>query len=162
MATKPLPWGPQAARAAVAPPVEPQAAAPKFRRDFFIYTLAFLALAPNTSTETAFQIQADSDFELEKLSFWCDDATGQSQMQSTRLLPDVTIQITDTGTGRQMFNAPVAVPSIFGSGEFPFIMQTTKIFSANASVAVAVSNFNPNDTYNLRLNFIGSKIFRYG
>lgn len=130
------------------------------RRDFFVYSVEFPSLAPASAQSGAFQIQADSDFELQKLSMFA-DVSGAAQTAATRELPLVTIQITDTGTGRQLFSQPVAVPALFGDGQIPFILPTTKVFSRNASVAVAVSNFSDSTTYRLRLNFIGAKIFAY-
>lgn len=133
---------------------------PKHRRDFFVYGINFLALAPAGATSNAFQIQADSDFELQKLAMFADVAAA-GELSSTRVIPLVTIQVTDTGTGRQLFNTPIPMGAIFGDGQIPFILPTTKVFSANASVTVAVSNYDAAQTYNLRLAFIGSKIFTY-
>lgn len=135
-------------------------APPQQRRDFFVYTLTFSALAAAAAAQDAIQIQSDSDFELQKLTVFADIAAA-AQTDSTRVLPLVTVQITDTGTGRQLFNNPVAIPALFGDGQIPFILPTTKLFSRNASVTVAVSNFSAATTYNLRVFLIGSKIFTY-
>lgn len=130
------------------------------RRDFFVYTIAFAALAAGTSTQGAIQIQADSDFELQKLTHFSDIAAA-AQTDSTRVIPLVTLQLTDTGNGRQMFSAPVAMGAIMGDGQIPFILQTSKIFTRNASVTVEVANYSAATAYNLRLMLIGSKIFSY-
>jgi hypothetical protein len=132
----------------------------RLRRDFFVYAVNFLSLTAGSARSTSIQIQADSDFELQKLSVFADILAAQ-QTASTRVLPLVTIQITDTGTGRQLFNQPVAVPALFGDGQIPFILPTTKVFSRNASVTFDVVNFAAGTDYNLRLNLIGSKIFEY-
>jgi hypothetical protein len=131
------------------------------RRDFFVYGVNFLALAPAAATSSAIQIQADSDFELQKLAFFADIAGG-TETEATRGLPLVTLQITDTGTGRQVFSIPVPIPAIMGDGRIPFILPTTKIFSSNASVTFDVVNYSAATTYNLRLLLIGSKLFRFG
>lgn len=131
------------------------------RRDFFIYGIDFSNLAANTSSQGAIQIQADSDFELQKLSFTA-DIGGGPVTASDRVLPLVTIQITDTGTGRQMFNTPIPIPSIFGDGQIPFILPTTKVFAPNSSLLVAVANYSIATAYNFRLALIGAKVFRYG
>lgn len=137
-----------------------QSMAGQLRRDFFVYTIFFDDLAANAAANGAIQIQSDSDFELQKLTMFADIA-GAVQTASSRVLPLVTLQITDTGTGRQLFNAPVAVPALFGDGQIPFILPTTKLFSRNASVTFAVSNFSAATTYDLRLFLIGSKVFTY-
>lgn len=156
-------------RRTAAPPAkksEPENQAPQAparRRDFFVYTLAFTGasiLAPGAANQGAIQIQADSDFELTKFTMFADIASA-AETESTRVLPLVTIQITDTGTGRQLFSSPLPIPAIMGDGRIPFILPVPKIFSANASVAVAVANFSAATSYGLRLCLIGAKIFTY-
>lgn len=137
----------------------PEAA--KQRRDFFVYDIDFATLAPGGTANGQIQIQADADFELQKLTHFSDIAAA-GQTESTRVLPLVTIQITDTGTGRQMFNQPVPIGAMFGDGRIPFILPTTKVFSRNASVAFVLSNYDAANTYNVRLQLIGAKIFTYG
>lgn len=134
--------------------------APTRRRDFFVYPLTFASLLAGTAAQNAIQIQSDSDFELTKFTMLADIAAA-AQTEATRVLPLVTIQITDTGTGRALFSAPLPVPAIFGDGRIPFILPVPKIFSANASVAVQVANFAAATNYNLRICLIGAKIFTY-
>lgn len=154
-----------------APPPAPMPAPPmpamvreevdRLRRDFFVYSIMFASLASGTASQGAIQIQADSDFELQKLTqFAYVDGDGATQTEATRVLPLVSVQIQDTGTGRSLFNAPLPVPALFGGGELPFILPTTKMFTRNASVAVQVNNFGDDD-YNLWLLLVGSKIFKY-
>jgi hypothetical protein len=134
---------------------------PRIRRDFFVYGANFVNVAAQSQAQTAVQIQADSDFELQKLTFFADEALAD-QTDSSRVLPLMTIQLVDTGTGRQLFNTPIAIPSIMGDGKIPFILPTTKVYAANSSVTVAVANYSGASSYNLRVSLIGTKIFRYG
>lgn len=135
--------------------------APQKRRDFFVYPITFTGLAAGAADQGSIQIQADSDFELSKLTFFADIAAAD-QDESTRVLPLITVQITDSGTGRSMFSQPLPVPAIMGDGRIPFILPTPKIFSANASVQVAVQSFSAATDYNIRIALIGAKIFAYG
>lgn len=151
---------PAAAPGAPAPVIPHQ---PPKRRDFFVYTLAFTGgnvISAGTAAQGAIQIQADSDFELTKFTMFADIALA-AETEATRVLPLVTIQITDTGTGRALFNAPIPIPAIMGDGRIPFILPVPKVFSANASVAVQLSNFSAATDYGLRLCLIGAKIFTY-
>lgn len=141
-------------------PQQQMAAGPTKRRDFFAYTLAFSALAAGGAAQGAIQIQADSDFELSKFTMFADIA-GADETEATRVLPLVTIQITDTGTGRALFSSALPIPAIMGDGRIPFILPVPKVFSANASVAIQVASFSAATTYNLRLLLIGAKIFTY-
>lgn len=133
----------------------------RLRRDFFVYGLDFLNLAAGATATGQIQIQADSDFELQKLTFFAERIGQPPPTESTRELPLVTIQITDSGTGRTLFSRPTPVPSIMGDGRIPFILPTTKVFTKNAAVVVVAQNYAPGAAYNLRLSFIGTKIFTY-
>ncbi len=148
--------------AAVAPPPMLEQPARSLRRDFFIYPILFENLASGGTAQQALQIQADSDFELQKMTtFVVIDGAGASQEQATRVIPSASVQITDTGTGRQLFSAPVPMGGIFGDGQLPFILPTTKMFTKNASVTFQVTNFSDDDYLSLWLLMIGSKIFAY-
>lgn len=144
----------------VAQQAAPAPQGPTKRRDFFSYTLSFASLLAGAASQGAIQIQADSDFELTKFTMFADIAAA-AQTEASRVLPLVTIQITDTGTGRALFSSPLPIPAIMGDGRIPFILPVPKIFSANASVAVQVANFSVATDYGLRICLIGAKIFTY-
>lgn len=129
-------------------------------KDFFIYEVDFSALAFGSSATGNINIQADSDFELQKLCYFADIAAA-AQTDDTRVIPLVTINITDSGSGRFLSSDAVPVTSIFGTGQIPFILPTPKIFDARATISIEVANFSAATTYNLRLSFIGAKIFNY-
>jgi len=131
------------------------------RRDYFAYAINFFGLGAGQAQNGAIQIQSDSDFEAQKLSFFADIA-GAPQTADARVLPLVSLQITDTGTGRQIFSTDIPIPATMGDGQIPFILPTTKIFSANASVAFLVTNYAAATAYNVRLVMHGAKLFRYG
>lgn len=130
-------------------------------RDFFVYATPSISIAGGASSSTSIQIQADAAFELQKLAMFADIAAA-IQTESTRVLPLVTIQITDQGSGRQIFSVPVAIPSLFGDGRIPFILPTTKLFSPNSAIQLDFTNFTAATTYNLRVDLIGTKIFMLG
>lgn len=143
-----------------APKPAPRVMVPKPARDFFVYGLELTVLATLPGTG-AIQIQADSFFELQKLSFFA-DVNGASETQSSRVLPLMTIQITDTGTGRQVFNTPIPIPAIMGDGQIPFILPQVKTFAPNSSVQIALANYSTADDYHIILALIGTKVFHYG
>jgi len=129
-------------------------------RDFFVYQQNFLALAPAGQATGNINIQADSDFELNKLTVFA-DISAAAQTNNTRVIPLVNIQITDTGSGRNLLEPDVPVPNLFGQGDLAFILTSPKIFSAKSTVTLTVTNFDAAVTYNLRFSLIGTKIF-YG
>ena len=71
------------------------------RRDFYIYEAETIAIVVGTLTNDVINIEADSDFILQKLTFQADLA-GVAQAEATRVIPNVLVQLTDTGSGRQL------------------------------------------------------------
>lgn len=128
-------------------------------KDFYIYRTTYDALTEGTSQSDNFTVEADSDFMLHKLAYFAD--VGQDGFtEATRIIPLATALITDTGSGRQLSSGAIPIPSYFGSGRLPFILPAPKLFLARSVVQVQVENFSDDTEYNLKLAFIGYKIFR--
>lgn len=132
-------------------------------RELFIYQVpVFTNLAATSGTATnQLQIQADSDFEWTHGVYEFDLAAAAVTL-STQSVPNMTVQIADTGSGRFMMNAAVPVPSLFGPLTKPRRLPISKIFKANSSVAFTAVNFDAAvATGNLRLSLIGWKLYYY-
>ena len=143
----------------VRPPVAPRRqGGVQYVEDFFAYTLVFSAMAPGDVDQQSIQIQADSHFKWTKATFQADIAA-DAYLDGTRPIPLISLQITDSGSGRQLFFNPLPVETIFGTGQLPFILPIPRIFMARSTIQVVASNFDAAVTYNLRLAFIGTKIF---
>lgn len=142
-------------------PPQPQTPRVQYVEDFTVYELDFTGLASGGTANGAIQIQADSAFRWNKAAYFATIANAAFVL-SGQPVPNVAVQIVDTGSGRQLFNASVPVPSVFGRGELPFILPVSRIFKERSSIAVTVTNFDAAVTYNLRLSFIGTKLFPYG
>lgn len=129
--------------------------------DLFIYLISTSNLAAATGTaNVSVQVQADSDFKLIKLTqFSNNHAAITNQTESTRVLPLVTVQITDTGSGRNLFSAAVPIPNLFGDGRIPFILPIARIFKARSTITVAFANYDTALAYDLNLALIGTKLF---
>lgn len=127
---------------------------------FFVYQVPNVAsLAAGANSQQALPFDQDSNFIWQKLSVFTDIA-GAAQTDSTRVLPLVTIQITDSGNSQGFFNAPVPIPSIIGDGRLPFVLPQPQIVRPNATLQFNFSNFSAATTYlNLRVALIGIKRF---
>lgn len=128
------------------------------RRDFYIYEAEALALAPAGVANDIINIEADSDFILQKMTYEADIAAAAFTF-TTRPIPLVTIQLTDSGSGRQMMQNAIPLSSFMGNGELPFIVPNPRKFLRNSTIQVAFTNFDAAVTYNIRLAFIGYKIY---
>lgn len=128
------------------------------RRDFYIYEAQTVALAAGGNANDTINIEADSDFILQKLTFEADLA-GVAQLQSTQIFPNVTVQLTDTGSGRQLMQDAIPITSFFGIGMVPFILPNPRLFMRNSTIQVAFTSFEAAVTPTIRLAFIGYKIY---
>lgn len=127
-------------------------------KDFFIYQVDFAGLASGASSTSTFNIQADANFRWEKFTYFADIAAA-GQTENSRVIPLVTILVTDTGSGRNLMDSAMPLSSIAGTGTIPFILQMPKIFAARSTVTITLTNFDAANTYNVRLSFLGTKIF---
>lgn len=130
-------------------------------KDFYVYQESFSSIANGASATGNINIQADSDFQLQKLTYMA-SISNATQTDSSRVVPLITIQITDSGSGRNLFEEALPVPALFGTGQLPFILPTPKIFQARSTITLNVANYSSGSTYRLDLSFIGYKIFRRG
>jgi len=127
--------------------------------DFYAYVVSFASIAPGATGNGSFNIDVDSDFRLEKLTYLAAIA-GAAQTRSSWVVPLITVDIKMTGSSRAFSSAPIPIPALFGTGEIPFILPTPKLLGKNTTVSIALANFDAASTYSLYLAFIGTKIFR--
>lgn len=126
--------------------------------DWYVYNAIFLALANGTQRAVSIAIEADANFVLMKLSGFASIANA-AQTYNTRVVPLVDLQITDTGSGRNLLNGDTAWSNIVGWGEIPYILPLRRKFKANSAIRVSATNFDAAVTYDLRLSFSGYKDF---
>ncbi len=129
-------------------------------KDFFVYSTGRFAVAAGVAVTQNIAIQADADFEIIKVAFAADVAAAAITNNSYPI-PNATILITDSGSGRQLMNVAVALESLFGIGKEPFILPQPRILSARSNIAITVTSFEAVNTNNITLSFIGNKIFTY-
>lgn len=149
----------QIAQGTISPP--PPGGPRVIAEDFYVYNIQFQAFTSG-QTQTGFiQIEADSDFLIQKLAYFSNFDDSRVEVQ-TQDVPLATILIVDTGSGRQLMNNPVPISSMFGSGFLPYILPTPKLFTKNSRINVTVFNFGSVDYEDLWVNFEGKKIFTSG
>lgn len=130
------------------------------QRDFFVYEAFVDQIAPAGVAADTIQIQADADFIWQKSTYEADDA-GAAQTDATRVIPLVLIQITDTGSNRQLFFNPIPIVNVFGTGRVPFILPNPRLFIKTSTIQIDFTSFEAADDRSVRLSFIGYKFYRY-
>ena len=152
----------QIAQAGTLPPVTPSTGPRVIAEDFYTYNIQFEDIGFGVTQTGFIQIEADSDFLIQKLAYFSNVA-GAVQTLTTADIPLCTILIVDTGSGRQIMNNPVPVGALFGDGRLPYILPTPKLFVKNSRINVTLFNFSASTEYDdIWINFEGKKIFTSG
>lgn len=132
-------------------------------RDLYVYEERFAAtdLIAGATVNGQIDIQADSDFVWQKAAYFA-DISAAGQEAETRVVPLCRLQLIDTGSGRNLFEQAVPVPSVFGTGELPFVLPVPRLFFARSTITLQVTNFDASNAYGLSLSFIGYKAYPRG
>jgi hypothetical protein len=131
--------------------------------DFFGYTFpTFTAIAAAGGTQSQqLTIQADSDFEIRRIVYQADLAAA-AYVVNAAPVPNYTIQLTDTGAGRNLFNNPAPLSAVAQMGNFvpPVDLPWPKIVARNSTLLCQLTNFDAAAaTYNVRILLLGRKIY---
>lgn len=129
-------------------------------RDFFVYELDFAEVAGGAQSQGSFTVEADSNFLWQQGAFVA-DLDGAAQLSGTTVIPLMSCSIMDTGSGRTLMSGNVPISSIFGNGQLPFVLPTARFFRAQTVVKVNLLNFSAATDYTLKLQFIGTKFFKF-
>lgn len=131
----------------------------KFILDHFIYSGVVAALAPGASASVTIPIEADSMFTLVKSSYVADIA-GAAQTEDTRVIPLISVAITDSGSGRNLQNLPVPMSALAGHEGLPMVWPVPREFLASSTITMTFTNTSAATTYNnVVLSLIGFKSF---
>lgn len=131
--------------------------------DFYVYTANFGAIAGSATATVNINVESDSSFVAQKLTFSANSATygvADDKNQTNITRPAMTISITDTGSGRQLMNTPMPVHAVCGSGDLPHILSTPKEFRANSTIQVSLTDFGNVGYSNVFVSLIGKKLFK--
>jgi hypothetical protein len=143
--------------------VSPAPASPRvIAEDFYTYGIQFQDFNAGDTAVGFIQVEADSDFLIQKLAYFSNFNDAQVTVFSQDV-PLATILIVDTGSGRQIMNIPIPIGALFGDGRLPYILPTPKLFTKNSRINVTLFNFSAAIDYNdIWINFEGKKIFTTG
>lgn len=128
-------------------------------RDFYSYTQrTALAGVVGTTTGVTYQIEADSYFYMNGLSYQADSALA-AVTHATNVIPLATITIFDSGSGRQLMANAVPINCIAGElGGEPFRLPKPRRFAPTSQIQVTFVNYSAN-AYNISLCLSGFKVY---
>ena len=124
-------------------------------KDFFIYGTDFLPLAAGATQTNEIAIESDSDFlRVAGVRVVTDTA-------NTTFIADVPQLVTlfDSGSGRRMVNRAVHMDNLFGTAQLPSYWPFPKLMPRASTLSVQVQNLDGANARNVRVSFLGFKIF---
>ena len=125
-------------------------------KDLFEYSWEATVLANTSSSPVTVSIQADSDFIAVKgVASMYQNVAGRTHIE----YQDMTVLVTDSGSGRNLMDKAAAIRHICGHPQEPVIYQPPKPFVANSVVSVTFTNNSNQDTI-VRATMIGYKLYR--
>jgi len=126
--------------------------------DLFAYVIQIPNTLATASSTVSQLIEADSDFEWISTTFTANQNLTVNPIGANAFLS--TLQITDGGSQRQLFNQAIAMNALDGKATLPFILPVPRIFMAKSAVKL---DFTLTDTAMNLVNIIftmwGRKIF---
>ncbi len=114
--------------------------------DLTYYQTLVASLAPTVSSPSQINIDAGTDFYWVATTYQTDLAAA-AQLESTVVIPLITVVITDTGSQRQLMNAAVPMTCIAGPGERPYRNILPRLFRANSIITFNWTNYSAASTY---------------
>ncbi|MHB8674551.1 MAG: hypothetical protein ACYDAK_12865 [Candidatus Limnocylindrales bacterium] len=131
---------------------------------FDIFWLVFPTFGPFTAAaqlQQSVNVPNDADFEVRRIMYHFDLAAA-ALTQATSFVPNITIMLTDSGSGRNLMSAAAPLASIASAeaSQSPKDLPWPKIFTRNSTITAVLTNFDAaQTTANVRLTLAGRKIF---
>lgn len=128
-------------------------------RDFYSYTQrAVIAGVAGTTVGLTYQIEADSYFYMNALSYQADTALA-NVTHATNIIPLVTAVIFDSGSGRQLMANPVPLNCIMAElGGQPFRLPKPRRFAPTSQIQITLVNYS-SVAYNVSICLSGFKVY---
>lgn len=101
----------------------------------------------------------DADFYWHKGCIFVDSGSDGTTTE-TQLIPNLTVQITDGRTQRNLSQVPVHASNYFGNARYPYILPKPYFFASRTLITLLVANVSDNSTYSsIRISMHGIKWF---
>lgn len=127
-----------------------------FTTDLYSYQARVETFAAGATQTVNIQIEADSYFIIEKMSYFA-RINQVTLTENSRLIPIVSVKITDTGSGRNLMSAGVQVSALAGHEGLPFILPIDRWLKANSTLQFEFTNESSDIYADFILYLHGSK-----
>lgn len=132
----------------------------------FTYSVVFPAVTGlNPSFSSTINIQADADFAILQSTYDFALNTAATDTPAAELKPNMSILITDTGSGRQFMDRLVPINNLFGDAKLPYVWPVPRLLAASSTMQLQLACVNVlmdfgASVYTLTLSFQGEKRLR--
>lgn len=125
------------------------------KKEYFQLGNSFLPLAANAQLTATVSVQDDADFMV-----ICNVAV-VTQDDNTTFLANrpLTVEITDSGSGRNLQNVVQHFDNVFGTVQLPAYLPLPALFKRGSSVATTVTNLDLANDLHIYFAYVGFKIF---
>jgi len=124
-------------------------------KDFFTYSVSFVPIVAGGNATAAFNTQNDSSFVMVGLVATARGiGAGQPVITDRALL----VQLTDSGSGRNLQDSPADFENLFGTAQLPSFLPAPKFLKPSTTFTVELTSLLAADA-NVRINFLGFKVF---
>jgi len=129
-------------------------------KDYFTYARDFTAagvLAAGATLGLGIGINGDADFLVvssTRVVTLTDNTTFIAQAP-------ILVNITDSGSGRNLSDQFIHIESYFGTGQEPKYWDMTKVIPANSTITLTLQNLDLVNAFNVRLYLHGMKVFPF-
>lgn len=121
--------------------------------EYFTYNTTTGPINAGGVAQSIIQIQSDSDFVVQYMS-------GVATVAGTTFYnPLISVQITDTGSGKTLFSNPALMNLVMGSQGFPFVLSAPRVFAPNTNVKFDFVNRGVTNYTSVDVSMIGARIY---
>lgn len=125
-------------------------------QSFFDYTLYFPSVASLATSTAQMNVQADADFLIQSISFTAIDDVTFAQVSA----PVCTVQLTDSGSGANLFDRAIPLLNFAGTAQLPFILPVPRLLSKNSTLTGTLTNNTVTNAITYYITFHGQKLYR--
>ncbi len=125
-------------------------------KDFFVYGTDFLPLAAGGTATQDIAIESDSDFLIVAGNRIVTDDPDQTVIVA---FPPFLVTLFDNGSGRRLQNRAQHIENMFGTAQLPAYWPFPKLIPRASTFSTTLQNLDAGNAYNVRVSYLGFKIF---
>lgn len=120
--------------------------------EYYAYNTSLTGILTLTQATLGIQVQADSDFAI---TYCAGAVVSAGAIVGAPLL---TVQYTDTGSGKTFYSAPTLFGIVHGTGGLPYFLPAPRVLAPNTNINIAANNLSA-VTYDVYISLMGARVY---